>query len=83
MWDTFIAILRDLGIRIEAGLTDAEVRRAESEFHFRFPPDLRAFLRAGLPLGEGFPTGRMPPATPSSPSIRRTSSTTARTCGIT
>jgi hypothetical protein len=35
---------------IEAGLTDAEFARVETEFGFRFADDYRAFLAAGLPV---------------------------------
>lgn len=46
------------GIRVEPGLSDAEFARAEAEFGFAFPPDLRAVLAAGLPVGAGFPDWR-------------------------
>lgn len=45
-------------IEFEAGLSDAEVIRAESTFGFRFPPDLRAFLQTALPQGPAFPDWR-------------------------
>ena len=50
--------LRNSGIRVEPGLSDAEFARAEAEFGFAFPPDLRAVLAAGLPVGAGFPDWR-------------------------
>lgn len=58
MWKTLVTILRDLGIPFEAGLTESEIQDAERSFHFGFPPDLRAFLQAGLPVGKGFPNWR-------------------------
>jgi hypothetical protein len=45
-------------IEFDAGLSDAEVLSIESEFGFRFPPDLRAFLQTALPRGSGFPDWR-------------------------
>lgn len=57
-WQAIIAELRDRGIEFDAGLTDAEIASAESRFDFRFPPDLRAFLQAALPRGEGAPNWR-------------------------
>src|SRR5436190_13969950 len=39
-------------------LTDTEVTAVEAQFHFRFPPDLRAFLQTALPSGEKFPNWR-------------------------
>lgn len=40
------------------GLSDDEVDRVERLFSFELPPDLRAFLQAGLPTGDGFPDWR-------------------------
>ncbi|KAF2295248.1 hypothetical protein GH714_032294 [Hevea brasiliensis] len=45
-------------IQVQPGLSDAEFARAEAEFGFAFPPDLRAVLSAGLPVGPGFPDWR-------------------------
>ncbi|KAJ4962244.1 hypothetical protein NE237_022183 [Protea cynaroides] len=53
-----ISHLRSSGIPVQAGLSDAEFARAEAEFGFVFPPDLRAVLSAGLPVGPGFPDWR-------------------------
>lgn len=58
MWANLVAELRDTGMAFEAGLTDAEVRAAETRYGFRFPPDLRAFLQTGLPRGDRFPDWR-------------------------
>lgn len=44
--------------RVSPGLTDDEFGMIESEYGFRFPADLRAFLRVGLPIGEVFPDWR-------------------------
>uniref|UniRef100_A0A2P2NZY9 Knr4/Smi1-like domain-containing protein n=1 Tax=Rhizophora mucronata TaxID=61149 RepID=A0A2P2NZY9_RHIMU len=53
-----ITHLRSSGIHVQQGLFDAEFARAEAEFGFAFPPDLRAILSAGLPVGPGFPDWR-------------------------
>lgn len=56
--DKVITHLRNSGIQVQTGLSDAEFARAEAEFGFAFPPDLRAVLAAGLPVGAGFPDWR-------------------------
>ncbi|KAL4375902.1 hypothetical protein GQ457_02G007840 [Hibiscus cannabinus] len=56
--DKVITHLRDSGFQVQPGLSDAETARAEAEFGFVFPPDLRAILSAGLPVGPGFPDWR-------------------------
>ncbi|GMJ07995.1 hypothetical protein like AT5G67020 [Hibiscus trionum] len=56
--DKVITHLRDSGFQVQSGLSDAEFARAEAEFGFVFPPDLRAILSAGLPVGPGFPDWR-------------------------
>ncbi|XVF61158.1 hypothetical protein PTKIN_Ptkin08bG0107100 [Pterospermum kingtungense] len=56
--DKVITHLRNLGFQVQPGLSDAEFARAEAEFGFVFPPDLRAILSAGLPVGPGFPDWR-------------------------
>lgn len=55
---TIIAHLRSSGVPVAAGLTDAEFAALESALGFRFPPDLRAILSAGLPAGPAFPNWR-------------------------
>nr|CAP47646.1 putative integron gene cassette protein [uncultured bacterium] len=45
-------------INFDAGLNDAEIASIESRFDFQFPADLRSFLQAGMPQGEGFPDWR-------------------------
>lgn len=57
-----ITHLKNSGVQVQAGLSDAEFARAEAEFGFAFPPDLRAILSAGLPVGPGFPDWRSPGA---------------------
>jgi len=61
LWTQLVAILKEQAIPFEQGLSDTEIRRIEGEFAFRFPPDLHAFLQAGLAVGEGFPNWRGEP----------------------
>ncbi|CAH9069374.1 unnamed protein product [Cuscuta europaea] len=56
--DKVVAHLKNSGIRVEVGLSESEFARTEAEFKFAFPPDLKAILSAGLPLGNGFPDWR-------------------------
>ncbi|KAJ8567256.1 hypothetical protein K7X08_019464 [Anisodus acutangulus] len=56
--DKVISHLKSCGIQVETGLSDVEFARAEAEFGFAFPPDLKAVLSAGLPIGPGFPDWR-------------------------
>ncbi|KAG2635428.1 uncharacterized protein LOC120660875 [Panicum virgatum] len=53
-----LAHLRAAGVAVLPGLNDAELARAEAEFGFAFPPDLRAVLALGVPSGPGFPDWR-------------------------
>ncbi|MCV7227928.1 hypothetical protein [Mycolicibacterium komossense] len=50
--------LRDYTRQIETGLTEAEFARVEGRFGFQFADDHRAFLAAGLPVGERWPDWR-------------------------
>ncbi|KAG9451002.1 hypothetical protein H6P81_010967 [Aristolochia fimbriata] len=56
--ESVIAHLRNSDIEVHQGLSDAEFARLEAEFGFVFPPDLRAILSSGLPVGPGFPDWR-------------------------
>ncbi|HEY7310844.1 MAG TPA: hypothetical protein VH643_15880 [Gemmataceae bacterium] len=58
MWADLVDTLRNNGVEFEAGLADREVEAAEVRYGFRFPPDLRVFLQAGLPCGDRFPNWR-------------------------
>ncbi|XP_010558534.1 PREDICTED: uncharacterized protein LOC104827141 [Tarenaya hassleriana] len=60
--DQVIAHLTRSGIQVQPGLSEAEFARAEAEFGFAFPPDLRAILSAGVPVAAGFPDWRSPGA---------------------
>ncbi|KAG6549637.1 hypothetical protein Mapa_008615 [Marchantia paleacea] len=55
---TVIDHLRSCRVPIEKGLTDEEFARVEAAYCFTFPPDLRAILAEGLPVGDGFPNWR-------------------------
>ncbi|XP_078444898.1 uncharacterized protein LOC144714032 [Wolffia australiana] len=50
--------LKNAGVDVLPGLSDAEFARIEAECKFNFPPDLRALLSLGLPAGLGFPDWR-------------------------
>ncbi|MCO5579653.1 hypothetical protein L7F22_033510 [Adiantum nelumboides] len=50
--------LRKGKVEIARGLTDEEFCRIEALFAFTFPPDLKAILQDGLPVGAGFPDWR-------------------------
>eukprot|EP00766_Chilomastix_caulleryi_P001665 gnl/Chilomastix_caulleri/2637.p1 GENE.gnl/Chilomastix_caulleri/2637~~gnl/Chilomastix_caulleri/2637.p1 ORF type:complete len:124 (+),score=22.38 gnl/Chilomastix_caulleri/2637:38-409(+) len=41
--------------RIDKGLDETEIKAIEGMFDFSFPEDLVAFLKAGIPIGKGFP----------------------------
>ncbi|KAL1564135.1 hypothetical protein AAHA92_06526 [Salvia divinorum] len=60
--DKVITHLKSSGITVLPGLTESEFAVAEAEFGFAFPPDLKAVLSAGLPVGPGFPDWRSPPS---------------------
>jgi hypothetical protein len=49
-------------LRVEPGLTDVEMERAEARFELRFPADLRALLQHRLPVGWDWPNWRDPDA---------------------
>jgi len=51
-------MLRQRGIELAKGLTDAEVDRVQDSYGFCFPPDLRELLQYVLPTGPGFPNWR-------------------------
>ena len=62
---TTIELLRQKNVVFEPGLSDLEVAKVETTFGFRFPPDLRAFLQAQMPIrveskwgGNAFPNWR-------------------------
>lgn len=56
--DKVLTHLKNSGVQVQSGLSESEFARAEAEFGFAFPPDLKAILSAGLPLGPGFPDWR-------------------------
>jgi hypothetical protein len=44
--------LADAGVRLDRGLTEADVKRIEQKFGFAFGPEHRSLLRTALPLGD-------------------------------
>jgi hypothetical protein len=47
-----VARLEDAGVRLDRGMTEADLKRVEKKFGFAFGPDHRALLRTALPLGD-------------------------------
>lgn len=60
--DKVMTHLHNSNTTVQPGLSETEFARSEAEFGFVFPPDLRAILAAGLPVGPGFPDWRSPGA---------------------
>ena len=61
-WREILEMMTELkGIYFNEGLADSEVDDVEQTYGFRFPPDLRAFLQTGLPVGHKFPNWRGEP----------------------
>ncbi len=58
MWSETIRELRARGLTFDRGLDRNEIARVERHFDFRFPGDLRSFLRTALPCGPKFPDWR-------------------------
>ena len=54
-------MLGDGTVIVAPGLTDAELAGTEAEFGFEFDDDHRAFLAAGLPVGDSWPDWRDAP----------------------
>jgi hypothetical protein len=53
-----VALLQRAGVQLEQGLSTRELAAIERLFKLRFPPDLRALLRAALPVSPPFPDWR-------------------------
>ncbi len=58
VWDAYftsvIVALREQGVTVDPGLTDAEIATIERAWSLTFPPDLAQLLRQGLPVSHGF-----------------------------
>lgn len=59
-------VLKAVQVIFDDGLTEAEIEAVEARYGFRFPPDLRALLRAALPVAiesewgrDSFPNWRL------------------------
>ncbi|XLT13066.1 hypothetical protein HN51_058756, partial [Arachis hypogaea] len=52
--DKVIKPLRKSGVQVQSGLSDTEFARAEAEFGFALPLDLRAIFATEIPVGPGF-----------------------------
>jgi len=57
-----IAMLLAFGVRVDPGLSPAELASVEARHGFRFAAEHRALLAAGLPVGERWPNWRNGPA---------------------
>ncbi|KAK9109198.1 hypothetical protein Sjap_017258 [Stephania japonica] len=57
--------LRSSSIPLFSGLSEPELARAEAEFNFAFPPDLRVVLSFDSRSSPGFPNWRSSPPSPS------------------
>lgn len=55
-----IELLKRKGVVFEPGLSNSEISFIEEAFGFTFPPDLRAFLQAELPVDVESASGRNP-----------------------
>lgn len=53
-------LLAGKGVKIDNGLSEAEITYVEQKFSFVFPADLKQLLRTFLPKGEAFPDWRNP-----------------------
>lgn len=51
-WPEMIERLEGVGFRFAQGLADAEFLEIEKYFGFKFPPDLRDFLKCGVPVSQ-------------------------------
>jgi hypothetical protein len=52
LWPTMIERLESVGFQFAQGLGQSEFTEIEAYFGFRFPPDLRTFLAAGVPVSQ-------------------------------
>lgn len=50
--------LQSKGVAFDRGLSDDEIQQIESDYEFRFPPDLRSLLQFALPISESLPNWR-------------------------
>lgn len=57
-WREELALLEAIGGTLTRGLSERELRDAESAYSLRFPSDLRELLALALPIGERFPDWR-------------------------
>ena len=56
----FIESLKEIGVRVEPGLTDEEIATLERAVGGKLPPDLKAFYKIGFPVGEPMGNKGMP-----------------------
>ena len=49
-----IQILKDKGIKFDAGLTQGELKKIYEIYEIKFPLSLKSFLTTALPVSDGF-----------------------------
>jgi hypothetical protein len=59
-WAQELSLLQNRDVTLERPLTGGEFDQAEQRLGVRFPPDLRSFLGAALPVSPKFPDWRHP-----------------------
>ncbi len=52
--EILIDLLKKQSVSFDKGLTDEEIKKAETQFAVLFPPDLKLFLQTALPINNGF-----------------------------
>lgn len=53
-FEFYKSTLEKAGMIFNSGLTETEILDAENIYHFKFPPDLKEFLRFALPISTGW-----------------------------
>ena len=53
-FDYYKKQLEKAGVIFDSGLTDEEIAKAETFYHFKLPPDIKEFLMFALPVSNGW-----------------------------
>ena len=54
MYLEIIKLLRDKGIKLDAGLTQNDLEKIYEIYNIKFPLSLKSFLTTALPVSDGF-----------------------------
>lgn len=54
MYLEIIKLLKDRGIKLDAGLTQNELEKIYAIYKIKFPISLKSFLTTALPVSDGF-----------------------------